>query len=106
MVSVSILSAATALLALGAAAPAHSNGFSVQLQSKNQGWKLNGMQKTAQVYRKYNKQMPAVVSAAAAKQTGTVVTTPSDSFDDEFDAPVTVGGQPLTLDFDTGSADL
>lgn len=58
------------------------------------------LQKT---YLKYNSAVPADVKAAAAD--GTVSATPEQS-DSEYLAPVTIGGQTLNLDFDTGSADL
>lgn len=54
-------------------------------------------------YRKYNRAVPDAVSRAA--QDGTVSATP-EQFDSEYLSPVTIGGQTLNLDFDTGSADL
>jgi len=39
------------------------------------------------------------------RQDGTVAATPENG-DVEYDAPVTIGGQTLNLDFDTGSSDL
>ena len=45
-----------------------------------------------------------VVDAAAASQ-GSVTATP-EQYDAEYLCPVTIGGQTLNLDFDTGSADL
>ncbi|KAJ9493928.1 hypothetical protein LTR99_010224 [Exophiala xenobiotica] len=59
------------------------------------------LQKT---YNKYNKPAPADVSNAAAAD-GTVTATPEE-YDSEYLCPVTIGGQTLNLDFDTGSADL
>lgn len=46
-----------------------------------------------------------VVQAAAAAQTGSVTATP-EQYDESYLCPVSVGGQTLNLDFDTGSADL
>ncbi|EXJ96072.1 aspergillopepsin I [Capronia coronata CBS 617.96] len=54
-------------------------------------------------YNKFNKAIPADVKAAAAD--GSVTATPEE-YDAEYLCPVTVGGQTLNLDFDTGSADL
>jgi aspergillopepsin I len=106
MVSATFLATAAALMAVGSTAPTQTKTFSVKQVPLNRGWRLNGVQKTAQVYRKYKGQMPAELAAAAAQQTGTVVATPSDQYDDEYTCQVSVGGQTLPLDFDTGSADL
>lgn len=54
-------------------------------------------------YRKYNRAVPEDVSRAA--QDGTVSATP-EQFDSEYLSPVSIGGQTVNLDFDTGSADL
>lgn len=54
-------------------------------------------------YRKYNRAVPEDVTRAA--QDGTVSATP-EQFDSEYLSPVTIGGQTVNLDFDTGSADL
>ena len=56
-------------------------------------------------YMKFNKEAPADVVAAAAANDGTVTTNPTQ-FDSSYLTPVSVGGQTLMLDFDTGSADL
>ncbi|KAG8629262.1 hypothetical protein KVT40_003127 [Elsinoe batatas] len=58
-------------------------------------------------YAKYGKldAAPADVKAAAAAQQGTVVANPEDN-DESYLSPVTVGGNVLNLDFDTGSSDL
>jgi aspergillopepsin I len=58
------------------------------------------LQKT---YRKFNKATPVDVKAAASS--GTVTATP-EQYDAEYLCPVSIGGQTLNLDFDTGSADL
>lgn len=54
-------------------------------------------------YNKFNKAAPENVKAAAAD--GSVTATPEE-YDAEYLSPVTIGGQTLNLDFDTGSADL
>lgn len=59
----------------------------------------------ASAYAKYGKKAPARVEAAAAANDGTVTTSPTE-YDSEYLTPVTIGGQQLTLDFDTGSSDL
>ncbi|KIW71976.1 hypothetical protein PV04_00201 [Phialophora macrospora] len=58
------------------------------------------LQKT---YLKFNMAVPDAVKAAAAD--GSVTATP-EQFDAEYLCPVTIGGQTLNLDFDTGSSDL
>ena len=54
-------------------------------------------------YNKFNVVAPQDVAAAAGQ--GTVTATP-EQYDAEYLCPVTIGGQTLNLDFDTGSADL
>jgi hypothetical protein len=54
-------------------------------------------------YQKYGVAPPPDISAAASD--GTVTATP-EQYDAEYLCPVTIGGQTLNLDFDTGSADL
>jgi len=59
----------------------------------------------ANAYKKYGATVPAQVAAAAASASGVVVASPEAS-DVSYLCPVTIGGQTLNLDFDTGSADL
>jgi aspergillopepsin I len=54
-------------------------------------------------YQKFGVATPPDVLAAAAD--GSVTATP-EQYDAEYLCPVTIGGQTLNLDFDTGSADL
>lgn len=54
-------------------------------------------------YQKFGVACPPDVKAAAAD--GSVTATPQQ-YDSEYLCPVTIGGQTLNLDFDTGSADL
>lgn len=54
-------------------------------------------------FLKYNVAVPTDVQAAASN--GSVTATP-EQYDSEYLCPVTIGGQTLNLDFDTGSADL
>ena len=58
-------------------------------------------------YQKFGADCPADVqsAAAAAAADGSVTATP-EQYDSEYLCPVTIGGQTLNLDFDTGSADL
>jgi aspergillopepsin I len=57
----------------------------------------------ANAFLKYNQEVPENIAAAAAD--GSVAATP-EQYDAEYLCPVTIGGQTLNLDFDTGSADL
>ena len=85
------------------------------IQQKVQGdadKKLAGPIALARAIGKYSKvgaKIPDVVSAAASKaaQTddGTVVANPAQ-YDSEYIESVSIGGQTLNLDFDTGSSDL
>lgn len=61
----------------------------------------------AKTYKKYGKSVPSDVQGAvdAILANGEVTATP-DQYDEEYLVPVTVGGQTLNLDPDTGSADL
>lgn len=65
----------------------------------------SGPAAVAAVYKKYGATAPPDVIAAAAANDGTVTTTP-EQYDSEYLTPVSVGGQTLNLDFDTGSSDL
>lgn len=103
------IAAASALLTVAAAAPLDdkrnvNNDFTIT-QSVHKLSIKSGPAAYASVFAKYGKQAPAVVKAAAANNDGTVATNPTD-FDSEYLTPVTIGGQQLTLDFDTGSSDL
>jgi len=99
------LVAASALLAVVSASPIQKRGnkFSVQQQS-NGPVVRNGPAALAKAYRKYKIDVPANLKAAADND-GSVTATPQ-SDDESYLCPVTIGGQTLTLDFDTGSADL
>lgn len=59
----------------------------------------------ANVFAKYGMTAPQPVLDAAALRNGSVVASPEAS-DVAYLCPVTIGGQTLNLDFDTGSADL
>lgn len=66
---------------------------------------LSGPAQMAQVYAKYGKPMPEMIKLAAANNDGTVITSPTE-YDSQYLTPVSIGGQTLNLDFDTGSSDL
>jgi len=64
---------------------------------------LPGAAQLMRAYQKFGVDVPASVAAAASD--GSVTATP-EQYDSEYLCPVTIGGQTLNLDFDTGSADL
>ena len=99
------VSVATAMLAISAAAPTKSNTFSIGQVIKNPGIIKSGPAAMAAPFIKYGKTMPPAVALAAATADGTVVATPTE-YDSEYLCPVTIGGEVLQLDFDTGSSDL
>ncbi|KAK5014227.1 hypothetical protein LTR16_010404, partial [Cryomyces antarcticus] len=69
----------------------------------------NGPLAMSKTYAKYAVEAPTDIKVAAANaaasQQGEVSNAP-EAHDQSYLCPVTVGGQTLNLDFDTGSADL
>lgn len=100
------LTAASALLSITSGSPVEKRkeAFSVH-QTVPKPFIKSGPAAVAAVYKKYGGTAPADVLAAAAANDGTVTTTP-EQYDSEYLTPVSVGGQTLNLDFDTGSSDL
>ena len=104
------IAAASALFAVASTSPLVDKRLKVNkdftiTQSVRKPTIKSGPAAYAGVFAKYGKQAPAAVRAAAANNDGSVTTTPTQ-FDSEYLTPVTIGGQQLTLDFDTGSSDL
>ena len=104
---------ASAFASVVSASPVAKRGstFTV-VQSVAKAQKPAGPIALAKIYGKYAKtgaQVPDVVKAAATNATrydnGGVTTTPTAN-DEEYLTPVSIGGQTLNLDFDTGSSDL
>lgn len=92
--------------AVPAPSPAQTHkGFTVHQIHKSSGVIKSGPRVNAEAFLKYGKPLPADVKAAAATQQGTVAANPEE-YDSEYLSPVSVGGQTVNLDFDTGSADL
>lgn len=123
------LAAASAIISLANAAPVApypqslskrasnvtgSAKFTVpQGQPKLPGKKIAGPIALARVYGKFAKHgasaPPADVSSAAAAAAGTddgTVPADPEQYDQAYLEAVTIGGQTLNLDFDTGSSDL
>ncbi|KAL8859595.1 MAG: hypothetical protein Q9178_003994 [Gyalolechia marmorata] len=68
-------------------------------------FKKSGPAAVLSTYGKFNACVPEDVIKAAAANNGTVSANPTQG-DTEYLSPVTVGGQALNLNFDTGSSDL
>ena len=83
---------------------AANSRFSIQ-QSVPKPSKRSGPAALISSYVKFNKKPPAEVRAAAAQSDGTVSALPEE-LDVEYLSPVSIGGQILNLNVDTGSADL
>ena len=102
------LSAASAIIAFVSASPvdkrAIKKDFTIH-QSVPKSKIRSGPAAVAATFYKFGKRPPANVQAAAASNDGSVTTNPTQ-YDSEYLTPVTIGGQQLTLDFDTGSSDL
>jgi aspergillopepsin I len=108
MLSFTVLLAASALTGTSLAVPVPQaitpkKGFTLA-QSVPKPYQA-GPVALAKTYLKYNVAVPDTVAAAAASGSGTVTATP-EQYDSEYLCPVTIGGQTLNLDFDTGSSDL
>lgn len=102
------LGAASALVSLVSAVPLEleKRGAAFRLdQTVQKPFMLSGPSSVAKTYAKYGKAVPAVIAAAAANNDGTVTASPEE-YDSEYLCPVSIGGQTLNLDFDTGSSDL
>ena len=107
---VETFAAASALFAIASASPIVERRLQVNKdfvvrQSVRKSTIKSGPKAYASVFAKYGKEPPPVVKAAAANNNGIVITTPTE-FDSEYLTPVTIGGQTVNLDFDTGSSDL
>lgn len=106
-----LLAAAWALSSLAAASPIElveqrdlKQAFTIH-QSVPKQWILSGPAAVLSTYRKFSKPAPQDVVAAAAANDGIVSASPTQ-YDSQYLTPVTIGGQTVNLDFDTGSADL
>ena len=68
-------------------------------------FKKSGPAEILSTYGKYNASAPENVIKAAYANDGIVLADPT-RYDIEYLSPVTIGGQTLTVNFDTGSSDL
>jgi len=104
------LGAASALVALTSASPVdyeplEKRGVAFKLDQSIPKPLMSGPSAMLYTYNKFKAAAPADVVSAAANNDGTVTATPEE-YDSEYLCPVTIGGQTLNLDFDTGSSDL
>ena len=104
------LGAASALVALTSATPVdyeplEKRGVAFKLDQSIPKPLLAGAVSMLYTYNKFKAAAPEDVVSAAANNDGTVTATP-EQYDSEYLCPVTIGGQTLNLDFDTGSSDL
>ncbi|KAA6412873.1 MAG: aspergillopepsin I [Lasallia pustulata] len=100
------LASALLYLSMVSAGPIEKRGSTFTIhESVPKSQYKSGPQALANVYSKYGVAVPEAVAQAAANNDGTVTATPQQ-YDSEYLCPVTVGGQTLNLDFDTGSSDL
>ena len=99
-----VLAAAT-LVHMASAVPydKRAGTFSVQ-QKLNEKFVANGPAAYAKALKKFGKPLPADLAKATGND-GSVTASPQQ-FDEDYLCPVSIGGQTLNLDFDTGSADL
>jgi aspergillopepsin I len=102
---VQIVLASATLLSITAALPFEKReSFSVT-QKLNTKFVRNGPAAYARAFKKYNKPLPHDLAVATGND-GSVTASPEDAYDSEYLCPVSIDGQTLALDFDTGSADL
>ena len=110
----SILVFALTIIGVASApAPLAKRSFKVSQRRARNIRHRNGAADMARAYRKYGWAVPETMNAEvtgsiikiATDQEGATDAKPEEG-DAEFLSPVTIGGQQLTLDFDTGSADL
>jgi hypothetical protein len=97
--------ASATLLSMTAASPIEKRGSFSVTQKHNPKFVANGPAAYARVFQKYNKPLPHDL-AVATDNDGSVTATPVNQYDREYLCPVSIDGQTLDLDFDTGSSDL
>ncbi|MCJ1287746.1 hypothetical protein MMC26_007098 [Xylographa opegraphella] len=109
--------AALLLFEATSAAPTKLQPRSFKVERIQQGVKIRNAQRAlTKSYSKWGMSLPAVLTASNAVEATTAlntgsgeageVTNQSTQGDVEFLAPISVGGQTLMVDFDTGSSDL
>jgi hypothetical protein len=99
-----VLASAT-FLSMTTAFPLGKSGKFSVVQKLNTQFVRSGPAAYARAFKKYNKPMPHDLAIATGND-GSVTASPEDAYDSEYLCPVSIDGQTLALDFDTGSADL
>jgi hypothetical protein len=97
--------ASATLLSMAAASPLEKRGSFSVTQVPNPKFVANGPAAYASAFQKHNKPMPHDLAVAIGND-GSVTATPEDQYDREYLCPVSIDGQTLNLQFDTGSSDL
>ena len=97
--------ASATLLSMTIASPSEKRAFFSVVQVPNTNFVANGPAAYAKAFQKYNKPMPHDLAVATGND-GSVTATPADAYDSEFLCPVSIDGQILSLQFDSGSSDL
>lgn len=104
--------AASALISIAAASPIEleqrdfaKQAFTIHQSDVPKEYIQSGPAAVLSTYNKFGKTAPSDVVAAAAANDGVVSASPT-AYDSQYLTPVTIGGQAVNLDFDTGSADL
>lgn len=82
----------------------NSKSFTVH-QVRSRQFQKSGPAALLSTYHKFNKRAPKNVERAAAANDGVLIVTPSE-YDRRFKVPITIGGQTLNLEVDTGSDSL
>jgi hypothetical protein len=100
-----IVLASATLSSMIAASPLEKRGSFSVTQVPNPKFVANGPAAYARAFMKYNKPILHDLTVAIGND-GSVIATPTDSYDNEYVCPVSIDGQTLAMDFDTGSADL
>jgi aspergillopepsin I len=97
--------ASATFLSLTAASPVEKReSFSIT-EEVNTKFTRNGPAAYARAFKKYNKPMPHDLAVATGND-GSVTASPDDAYDSEYLCPISIDGQILAVQFDTGSADL
>lgn len=90
------------LFVLASLIEGQDNSKSFTLHQRSRSSVKSGPAPVLSMYHKFNKRAPENVQNAAAVRNGAVIASPS-KFDQQFLTPITIGGQTLDLQLDTGS---
>jgi len=103
---VQIALASATLFSVTAASLLEKRGSSFSVTQKlNPKFVRNGPAAYATAFNKYNWPIPHDLAVAAGNDGG-ITATPGNQYDREYFCPVSIDGQTLNLNFDTGSSDL